>query len=121
MKYPDKFAELVKSLEGKEVTLSLSEKKWTRSLNANALYWVYLRAIVEATDGVATKDRMETLHEYFKRELLEPIVETVHLPNGKTIGFRRPKSTTVLDSKEFSDYMKGIELLTGIEIPNYER
>ncbi len=113
---PGQFATAVALLEGKQVTLTLKKFFFQRSINANRLYWAYLRDIVQETDGIYTEDRAWSLHEYFKRQLLPPVEEKVKLPNGKTIEFRRPKSTTELDSQEFSAYLKAIEMLTGIAI-----
>ncbi len=113
---PEQFAIAVAQLEGKPVTLTLKKFFFQRSINANKLYWSYLRDIVQETDGIYTEDRANSLHQYFRRQLLPPVEEKVKLPNGKVITFLRPKSTTELDSQQFSAYLKAIEMLTGVAI-----
>lgn len=131
---PQQFSQSVALLEGKQVTLTLKKFFYQRSTNANRLYWAYLRDMVQETDGLVTQDRIDSLHEYFKRQLLPPVIEKFDMmvaprdekgqfsgpPALKTIEFKRPKSTTELNSQEFSEYLRGIEMLTGISI-NYQQ
>jgi hypothetical protein len=108
----------VTSLNGKEVEFSIEVRKDKRTDGQNRLYWLYLRLIVENSDGVVTKDAIDSLHEYLKRQLLKAVDDKIKLPNGKVIEFRRPESTTKLDKATFSKYMKDIEILTGIPVPD---
>ncbi len=113
---PQQFAAAVSRLEGKQINVVLKKFFFQRTIPANRLYWAYLRQIVQETDGIYTEDRAKVLHEWAKRQFLPPVDEVVKLPTGKVIEFRRPKSTTELDTREFSEYLKAIELATGIAI-----
>ena len=102
---PEKFGTFVAKLEGKDIRVTIEEVWFQRSKGSNNFYWLYLTQIVEETDGVATKDRIESMHEYFKRQLLPPVTEKVKLPGGKVVEFRRPRSTTELDPIEMTEYI----------------
>lgn len=75
----------------------------TRSVQANRLYWAWLRVIAESTG-----DDENSLHEIFKRMFLPPKFQTYR---GKEI--KLPRSTTELSVKDFSEYLMRIEKEAG--------
>lgn len=104
----------IKTLEGKEVYLSVAEWKNTRSNNQNNYYWGVVVRLIADTTGYSLQEAHEALKVKF---LLQPkIVKEVSLP---TI-----KSTALLNSKEFEDYCAEIrewaiaELDCYIPLPN---
>ena len=80
--------------------------KWgkARSLNANALYWLFLEFLME---DCGLKDQYldtEELHEAMKIRFLS---KRVTIGNGfETV---KVQSTTTLDSTQFTDYMDKID------------
>jgi len=98
--------------EGEHVTLFLNNKKTRRTAQQNKYYWgVYLPLIASDT---GERD-LDHLHELFKGKFLtKAIVEVM----GELV--RIKKSTTKLSTKDFSDYIKAIEELTGVIAPPTE-
>lgn len=88
-----------------EVTINKPDNK--RGSNQNRYYWAYLNIISDDTG-----DDSNSLHEYFKRKLLPPRFIVVMNKEIKI-----PASTTKLNKVEFVDYIKRIEVLTGILAP----
>ena len=97
----------LKKLKG-EVELTVRHRKKIRTINQNNLYWVYLSLIAESTGNTD-----QELHEFFKEEFIVP--DEIELFGKKS---RRYKSTTKMSPMEFSDYIKKIEVLTGILCPS---
>lgn len=95
------------ALEGREVVLTLKQKKYVRSLKANALYWVYLTSIASETGHTP-----DELHEFFKAKFLPPRFETIYNEEVEL-----SPSTALLDTAEFSQYMERICAMTGVPIP----
>ena len=89
---------------------SFSIKKWTdeRTVKQNSFYWLYLNLVEKETGEDAN-----TMHEYFKRIFLEP-----KILRFQGNDFKVPASTVKLNKIEFSNYLKKIEEITGIEIPD---
>lgn len=91
--------------------------KWypKRSLQSNKYYWAILNQLVEATSEHTgyTKDE---LHQSFKEMFLNTEFTNVLTGESKT----RTKSTTELNSKDFSEYLEKVKLFCaekfGIEI-----
>lgn len=81
-----------------------------RTLNQNALYWLFLDHIEQETGNNA-----DYLHEYFRRTLLPPKFIKVL---GKEI--KVPKSTTELNSYEFRNYLDKIAAESNVAIPDTE-
>lgn len=82
-----------------------------RSLPQNRLYWMWLRCIKDETGNDE-----KVLHEYFSQEFLPWSSGTVF---GDYIDIC--KSTTELNTKEFTDYLERIKekmLDQGIILPN---
>lgn len=91
--------------------VSIVVKKWseTRTDQQNRLYWSFLRLIADEYG-----DDPNDLHEYFKQKYITPEFKVVM---GRERSIR--KSTTRLSKKEFTEYLKRIELETGIMIPDW--
>lgn len=106
-KLPDVVISYIKNQTGK-MTLILKEYKEQRTLRQNAYYRVYLTIIANETG-----DDEDSLHELFKR---------VCLPQKKIKALGKeiiiPATTTKLSKVEFGDYIKNIEVLTGILSPD---
>ncbi len=93
--------------DGKNIVLDVSEEKPKRTLDQNALYWMYLTHIEKETGSEA-----RTMHELFKRKFLPPIHQELF-----GIKFKIPSSTTELSKAEFSEYLDKIAQLTEISLP----
>jgi hypothetical protein len=97
--------------EGSEVEVVVKQRKRLRSLNQNSYYWAYLRLISEETGNLE-----DDLHEAFKKEFV---------PSEKLsiFGIEVPKykTTTSLSTMEFSEYIKNIEVRTGILAPDINK
>jgi len=104
---PDLFKKYLSSLRG-ECEIIVRKWKKRRVITQNALYWGYLRMIEEETGNQSVY-----LHEYFKKIFLPP----KHL---KIFGKETevPISTTELSTVEFANYLKKIEIETGLPIPD---
>lgn len=85
------------------------KKKWVmefkpyriqRSVKANNLYWMWLNCISKETGNDS-----ETLHQYFAEKYLA--WDTKGCLDGEVI---KRRSTTSLDSKEFSEYLENIRM-----------
>lgn len=94
--------------EGENVVIKIKKAYSSRSEKQNKLYWFYLNLIETETGNIASE-----LHEFFKRKFLKPRFIKVL---GNEI--RIPGSTTDLDKLEFTEYLRNIEILTGIPIPD---
>lgn len=97
-------------LAGKEIALSIEERKDSRSLQQNSFYWMYL-GIIEKETGENAND----LHEYFKRKLLPPRFVMIMKEEIKL-----PASTAKLDKADFTTYLDKISALTNVPVPNSE-
>ena len=75
----------------------------TRTAQQNRLYWAWLRVIAESTG-----DDENSLHEVFKRMFLPPKFVTYR---GKEV--KMPRSTTELNTGEFTDYLMRVEKEAG--------
>ena len=91
----------------KRVVVEVELEKAKRSLDQNALYWVYLGVIEQETGNLATD-----LHELFKRKFLPPIPKKI-----LGVDFKLPASTTELSKVEFGEYLDKISAFTEIAIP----
>jgi hypothetical protein len=91
---------------GKTYHVGITVKRATRSISQNSLYWLWLTCIRQETGN----DK-ETLHEYFKQEFLGR--RTVEIFNTEVYPLR---STTGLNTKEFTDYLDKIKVFAGTEL-----
>lgn len=93
--------------EGKNVVVEIELEKGKRTLDQNALYWVYL-AHIEKETGNDSRD----MHELFKRKFLPPIHKELF-----GIEYKIPSSTKSLNKQEFGEYLDKIAAFTEIPIP----
>jgi len=98
----------VGTLDGNKVEVIVKKSKKSRSLRSNNYYWVYL-TILEAETGNSKED----LHEYFKSKYLS---HRVGYLNGNEIML--PPTTTTLSTVEMSEYIRKIEVESGIQSPD---
>ena len=94
----DRVVSYLERLRDGEYILEIVKTKNQRTAAQNRLYWKWLSLISDYTGY--TKEEM---HEYFKQE---------YLPSKEVLGKQIPKSTTDLDTKGFTDYLKKIEQMT---------
>lgn len=98
--------------EDKPQEMVIKDHKKIRSLEANALYWSWLRIIMKET-GDSTK----ALHAFYGDEFLPK--EEVMVFGKKVLEI---KSTTDLKVKEFTEYLKQVEAhaasFLGINLPH---
>ena len=102
--------EYLKKLEGKEVKVKIDKKRKIRSLNQNALYWLWLEQLSEYT-GYET----EEFHAMFKSMYL----------TDRSKDFPIIRSTTKLDKNQFLIYLDKIrkycqenEILRNVALPD---
>lgn len=91
-----------------EFWLAIKEKRPSRTLAQNNYYWLYMDGLANETGYTP-----EEMHEYCKAKFLE----------YKTLRIREmyilvSPSTTDLTVKEFMEYIKRIEVDTGIPAPD---
>lgn len=87
-----------------EVVVGLYRRK--RSTNQNSLYWAWLGILSQETGYTS-----DELHELFKRMYLPPVTLEIG-----TYTVDVPRSTTGLNTLEFSDYMRHIEVFAATEL-----
>ncbi len=104
------FNQWLKGLKG-ECEVIVRNRRKIRTLSQNSLYWVYLEIISQET-GQDT----ESMHELFKKEFIS--AEKIEM-FGKEAEKR--KTTTAMSPIEFSDYIKKIEVLTGVLCPKKDK
>ncbi len=106
-KIPDVVLQFIRNQKGKMI-LVFKEYKEQRTLKQNAFYRAYLTIIAQDTG-----DDEDSLHEYFKRTCL---------PGRKIKAMGKeiliPTTTTKLTKGEFGDYIRKIEVMTGILAPD---
>jgi hypothetical protein len=100
--------------EGKEIFVTLSEAKRSRSLNQNRYYWGVVLKILGNEFGYS----VDEMHDILKQKFLEN--KEVEF-NGES--FKVYKSTTSLTTKEFEEYTANIrrwaaELSVQVPEPN---
>jgi hypothetical protein len=100
-------------LSGLQGDVSIEIKKWQndRTISQNNYYWKYLSIIESDTGNLATD-----IHELAKRKFLPPRFIKAF---GQEI--KIPATTTTLSIKDFSEFIKKIEIWTGINAPNIEQ
>jgi hypothetical protein len=77
----------------------LKRQRKSRTVSQNKLYWMWLSCIAEETG-----DTREAIHEFYKNTFLNFTVEY----KAFELLFIRKKSTTELDTKEFTTYLECI-------------
>ena len=98
--------------QDKRVTIVITKEQ--RTLEQNRLYWLWLTCIAQNTGN--DKDG---LHEYFVSKYLQPELIQVF----EKMIYKR-LSTTLLDTKHFTEYLNKIQVFANtelsIELPNPE-
>ena len=83
-----------------------------RSLAQNRLYWLYMSQISKGYDLSHGKQHSpETWSEYFKHQFLDSKIIEVR---GEVI--KQTKTTTKLNTKEFTDYLERIDIYCADEL-----
>lgn len=101
--------QIIKFLSYKDENLifELKEYKPTRSNKQNNLYWAYITDIKTAFENKWIFITIDELHEWFKTKF----IKWNYVNNSITWQrITQRKSTTELNKKEFSRYIKDIEL-----------
>jgi len=108
----DIFDQFLKNHDGEKLWLSIESKTPSRTSRQNRFYWVFLEKIAQ-TSGHSPKE----LHTTFKHAFLDK-QQVKGIGNRK---YQEAPSTTGLSKQEFSDYIKKIEMKTGISAPSRKR
>lgn len=91
---------------GKTYTVEFTIKRAIRTISQHRLYWLWLTCI-----AVETGNDKETLHEYFKQEFLGRLTVTIFSTEVYPL-----RSTTGLNTKEFTDYLNKIQVFASSEL-----
>jgi len=101
-------ADVIKSLTGKEIVISISKRTKRRSNPQNAYLWgVVYPLLLDGLIGVGydiSKGDTELIHEWSKKEFLQPI--KIERENGDSLTV--PASTAKLTTVEFMEYVDRI-------------
>jgi len=106
------YEQFLQNHEGKDLWMTIETKTPTRTNRQLRFYWVFLEKIAEETGSDPNR-----LHTTFKHMFLAPKQSTGIY--GRT--YVETPSTEPLTTKEFSDYIKQIEMKTGISAPSRTR
>lgn len=104
---PQKLHDCIRALEGQEVQICIEKRRSVRTTQQNRYYWLYL-GLIEAETGNDSVD----LHDYFKDKFLRPRYKVIF-----GVEIKLPATTTKLDTLEFGEYIRRIEILSGIPAP----
>lgn len=80
-------------------------RRYTRSTQANALYWLLLHRLSEQLHPGGKTYSPESYHTYYKSKYLG--CDEVVMPNGKAIQI--PRSTANLDVAEFGEFFDKVQ------------
>lgn len=98
--------------ENKQYIVDIKEKRSQRSVNQNALYWLWVACICDETGGNKDQIHEELKQMFLPKEQAKGITEIVE----------RPVSTTSLDTLQFKQYLDKIQVFAntelGIDLPN---
>jgi hypothetical protein len=98
----------------KQYTVEITQRKSTRSLSQNKLYWLWLSCIEQETGN----DKA-VLHHEFGMMFLPKMYGVL-----KDVYIEIPVSTTKLDTVQFKQYLDKLQVFAGselgIELPNPE-
>lgn len=106
---PDKekvIAYIGKLPEGKRYHVRISLKREKRTVDQNSLYWLWIACIMDETGN-----EKEFLHEFFKGKFLGYHERVVF---GQVV--KTPKTTTTLDTKQFTNYLEEIRVFAAAEL-----
>lgn len=113
LKKPNEFKIWLEGMEGKEVVLSVKERKKfrKRTINQNAFMWAYYRIIIEE---LGLNETAEMLHEKLKARILG--TENVWVFDRNVT--MTVKGTSDMDKVQMTEYLNQVEALTGVPVPN---
>ena len=92
--------------EGKRYHVRVSLKREKRTVDQNSLYWLWIACIMDETGN-----EKEFLHEFFKGKFLGYHEREVF---GQVV--KTPKTTTTLDTKQFTNYLEEIRAFAAAEL-----
>ena len=92
--------------ENKRYTIEITQKRENRTLDQNALYWLWLTCIEQETGN-----SKEDIHYYCKDNFLPKKEMQIA---GEVVYI--PESTTKKDTKQFSDYMNKVQVFAASEL-----
>lgn len=94
------------NLNGKVYQVKITDKRAKRSLDQNALYWLWLSCIMDQTGH-----EKDELHDFFRAKYIG--VETCKTFDSE---YERIKSTTILDTAQFKQYLDKIQIFASSEL-----
>jgi hypothetical protein len=101
-------ADILRSLNGKTVEITIKEQKKVRSLKQNAYYFGYvLPPIVNLFQGWGNNVNAEQVHEYLKKEVGK-LTDTLILPDGETDTYTL--SSADLSTIAFEEYLQKVRM-----------
>lgn len=110
----DAVAKILQLDDSRSWDISITEKRWKRSISQNNLYWLWLACLEDFTG-----QEKDELHEYFKAKFLG-FEETEIFGQILT----KVVSTASRDTKQFKEYLDRIQVFAsvelGIALPNPE-
>jgi len=106
------FRKFLEQHDEQKLWLTIEAKKPTRTAKQNSFYWAYLEKIAEKSGHIP-----DELHNTFKHAFLNK-QQVEGIGNRK---YDEPPSTTGLSKQEFNDYIRKIEMKTGISAPSKQR
>lgn len=93
----------IKMFDGKNIKISVSERKRNRSLSQNAYYWgVVIPAVLEMFRDAGNAVDEDEVHSYLKKEIGR-LSTLINLPDGEVALV--PRSTKHLDTMAFEGYL----------------
>lgn len=92
--------------EKKKYIVEVKVERERRSIDQNALYWLWLNCIMDETG-----EHKDNLHEYFKTKFLG-------VDDRQCFGhhFFLPNTTTKLDTLQFKNYLDRIQEFASVEL-----
>jgi hypothetical protein len=88
----------------------IKEGKEKRSIPQNDLYWMWVSIIADKT-----KNNKETVHNFLKSEFLTDR-EIFMYNDDSVVEFQSVKSTTILNTKQFADFLNEVEVFSITEL-----
>lgn len=92
--------------EGKRYHVKVTLKREKRTVDQNSLYWLWIACIRDETGN-----EKDFLHDHFRGKYIGYDEQVVF---GEVI--RKPKSTTRLDTKQFTLYLESIRVFAASEL-----
>ena len=92
--------------DGKRYNVRVTLKREKRTVDQNSLFWLWIACIADETGN----EKMY-LHEFFKGKFLGYNEQVVF---GQVV--TTPKTTTTLDTKQFTNYLEDIKVFAAAEL-----